>query len=110
MAAAPMRKQAATTGFAPTRSATRLLQRHLAEGTPVAEDLTFRYTAAARTIRHRDRGMALLSALGVFLSVVPARAISVATGSPCLRRKVRHSPSLGKPLRLGNGKSMTAVA
>ena len=68
--------------FIDLRQDTRLLQRHIAGGTPIAEDLTFRYTAASRTIRHRDRGLALLSALGVFLSVVLACAIWIATGWP----------------------------
>lgn len=48
----------------------RLLQRHIVEGTHVAEDLAFRYTAAARAIRHRDHWMALLSAAVAFLVIV----------------------------------------
>ncbi|MGE7417349.1 FUSC family protein [Methylobacterium tarhaniae] len=68
--------------FIDLRQDARLLQRHIADGTPVAEHLAFRYTAAARTIRHRDRGMALLSAAGVFLSIVLACAIWIATGWP----------------------------
>ncbi|WP_238258642.1 FUSC family protein, partial [Methylorubrum podarium] len=42
--------------FIDLRQDTRILQRHLADGTPVTEDLAFRYTAAARAIRHRDHG------------------------------------------------------
>ena len=68
--------------FIDLRQDARLLQRHIADGTPVTEELTFRYTAAARTIRHRDHGMALLSAVGVFLSILVTCAIWIATGWP----------------------------
>ena len=68
--------------FIDLRQDARLLQRHLADGTPVSESLAFRYTAEARTIRHRDHGMALLSAIGVFLAVLLASAIWIATGWP----------------------------
>ncbi len=68
--------------FIDLRQDARLLQRHIADGTPVAEDLAFRYTAAARTIRHRDHGMALLSAVGVFLTILVTCAIWIATGWP----------------------------
>jgi uncharacterized membrane protein YccC len=68
--------------FIDLRQDTRILQRHIADGTPVNEDLTFRYTAAARTIRHRDHGMALLSAVGVFLTILVTCAIWIATGWP----------------------------
>ncbi|MER2264488.1 FUSC family protein [Methylobacterium oxalidis] len=68
--------------FIDLRQDTRLLQRHIAEGRPLTEDLAFRYTAAARTSRHRDHGMALLSAIGVFLSIVITCAIWIATGWP----------------------------
>ncbi|AWN36365.1 FUSC family protein [Methylobacterium radiodurans] len=68
--------------FIDLRQDARLLQRHIADGTPVTEDLAFRYTAAARTIRHRDHGMAVLSAIGVFLSIVIAASIWIATGWP----------------------------
>ncbi|GJD91125.1 FUSC family protein [Methylobacterium hispanicum] len=68
--------------FIDLRQDTRLLQRHMADGSPVGEPLAFRYTAAARTIRHRDHGMALLSAVGVFLSILLTCAIWIATGWP----------------------------
>lgn len=68
--------------FIDLRQDTRLLQRHIADGTPVTEDLAFRYTAQARTIRHRDHGMALLSAVGVFLTILLTCAIWIATGWP----------------------------
>jgi uncharacterized membrane protein YccC len=68
--------------FIDLRQDARILQRHIANGTPVTEDLTFRYTAAARTIRHRDHGMALLSAVGVFITILVTCAIWIATGWP----------------------------
>ncbi|CAX26092.1 putative efflux transporter permease, aromatic acid exporter family [Methylorubrum extorquens DM4] len=68
--------------FIDLRQDARILQRHIADGTPVTEDMTFRYTAAARTIRHRDHGMALLSAVGVFLTILVTCAIWIATGWP----------------------------
>ncbi|MFF8802011.1 MULTISPECIES: FUSC family protein [unclassified Methylobacterium] len=68
--------------FIDLRQDARLLQRHIADGTPVTETLAFRYTAAARTIRHRDHGMALLSGIGVFLSILLTCAIWIATGWP----------------------------
>ncbi|PXW53066.1 FUSC family protein [Methylobacterium sp. B4] len=68
--------------FIDLRQDARLLQRHIADGTPVTETLAFRYTAAARTIRHRDHGMALLSGIGAFLSILLTCAIWIATGWP----------------------------
>ncbi|CAA2137759.1 FUSC family protein [Methylobacterium bullatum] len=68
--------------FIDLRQDTRLLQRHIADGTPVTENFAFRYTAKARAIRHRDHGMAVLSAGGAFLSVVLSCAIWIATGWP----------------------------
>ena len=68
--------------FIDLRQDVRILQRHIADGTPVTEDLSFRYTATARTIRHRDHGMALLSSLGVFLTILITCAIWIATGWP----------------------------
>ncbi|GLS45949.1 FUSC family protein [Methylobacterium brachythecii] len=68
--------------FIDLRQDARLLQRHILDGTPATEDLAFSYTAKARTIRHRDHGMALLSAIGVFLSVLLTCAIWIATGWP----------------------------
>jgi uncharacterized membrane protein YccC len=68
--------------FIDLRQDARLLQRHIIDGTPVREELAFRYTAAARTIRHRDHGMAILSAVGVFLVVLLTCWIWIATGWP----------------------------
>ena len=60
----------------------RLLQRHIVDGTRVTEGLAFRCTAAARTIRHRDHGMALLSAAVTFLVILITSWIWIATGWP----------------------------
>ncbi|WP_342152007.1 FUSC family protein [Methylorubrum sp. SB2] len=68
--------------FIDLRQDARILQRHISDGTPATEHLTFRYTATARTIRHRDHGMALLSAVGVFLTILVTCAIWIATGWP----------------------------
>lgn len=68
--------------FIDLRQDTRVLQRHIAHGSPVREPLAFRYTAEARAIRHRDHGMALLSAIGAFLTILATCAIWIATGWP----------------------------
>lgn len=60
----------------------RRLRRHIVEGTPLRGDPAFRYTAEARTVRHRDHGMALRSALGVVFAVLVAGAIWILTGWP----------------------------
>lgn len=61
---------------------TGVLQRHVIDGTPVTGDPAFRYTATARIVRHRDHGMALLSAAGVFLVVLFTCSIWIASGWP----------------------------
>ncbi len=60
----------------------RVLRRHLVEGRPLRGPLSFRYTAKARRIRHRDHGMALLSAASVFLVILVTCGIWIATGWP----------------------------
>lgn len=68
--------------FIDLRQDTRALQRHIEDGSPLREPLAFRYTAKARMIRHRDHGMALLSAIGAFLTILLTNAIWIATGWP----------------------------
>jgi uncharacterized membrane protein YccC len=68
--------------FIDLRQDARGLQRHIVAATPVRETLAFRYTAAARRIRHHDHGMALLSALAAFIAIVLASAIWIATAWP----------------------------
>ena len=68
--------------FIDLRQDARLLQRHLAEGSPVEEELAFRYTAEARSIRYRDHTMAALSGFGAFLAIIATCALWIATGWP----------------------------
>jgi uncharacterized membrane protein YccC len=68
------------TDFIDLRQDARVLRRHVVDGTPVRENLAFRYTAKARTIRHRDHGLAVLSAIAAFLAVILAAAFWIATG------------------------------
>jgi len=68
--------------FIDLRQDVRLLQQYLRSGTLPPDPFTFRYTAAARTIRHRDHGMALLSAIGAFIAVIVNCAFWIATGWP----------------------------
>jgi len=68
--------------FIDLRQDLRLLQRHLRTGTPPPNPFAFDYTAAARTIRHRDHGMALLSAVGAFVAVLVNCAFWILTGWP----------------------------
>src|SRR6185312_9009501 len=68
--------------FIDLRQDVRLLQRHLRTGARPPDPYAFRYTAEARAIRHRDHGMALLSAVGAFLAVAVNCAFWIATGWP----------------------------
>jgi uncharacterized membrane protein YccC len=68
--------------FIDLRQDVRVLQRHLRNGAPPPDPFAFRYTAEARTIRHRDHGMALLSAVGAFLAVAVNCVFWIATGWP----------------------------
>jgi uncharacterized membrane protein YccC len=68
--------------FIDLRQDVRLLQQHLRYGAPPPAPCAFSYTAEARTIRHRDRGMALLSAVGAFIAVIVNCAFWIATGWP----------------------------
>ncbi len=68
--------------FVDLRQDAEILQRHVADATIVREVLAFRYTSVARSIRHRDQGMALLSAIAAFIAVGLAGAIWISTGWP----------------------------
>ncbi|AGK59134.1 efflux transporter permease, aromatic acid exporter family protein [Hyphomicrobium denitrificans 1NES1] len=68
--------------FIDLRQDVRLLQQHLRSGTRPPDFFAFSYTAKARTIRHRDHGMALLSAVGAFIAVVVNCAFWISTGWP----------------------------
>ena len=68
--------------FIDLRQDVRLLQQFLRDGRPLETPFAFSYTAKAQSIRHRDHGMALLSAVGAFLAVVVTCAIWIASGWP----------------------------
>ena len=68
--------------FIDLRQDVRLLQQFLRDGRPLATPFAFSYTAKAQSIRHRDHGMALLSAIGAFLAVVVTCAIWIGSGWP----------------------------
>lgn len=68
--------------FIDLRQDVRFLQRHLRTGAPPPEPFAFHYTARARTIRHRDHGMALLSSVGAVLAVLVNCAFWIGTGWP----------------------------
>jgi uncharacterized membrane protein YccC len=64
------------------RQDAQILHRHILDGTPAGETLAFPFTAKARSIRHRDHGIALLSAIAAFLAILLASAIWIATAWP----------------------------
>ena len=68
--------------FVDLRQDTGTLQEQVSDATAVREALAFRYTAAVRSIRHRDQGMALLSAIAAFIAVSLAGTIWISTGWP----------------------------
>lgn len=68
--------------FIDLRQDIRQLQHALLIREPLSGQLAFSYTARAQSIRHRDHGMALLSAVGVFVSILVTCAIWIATGWP----------------------------
>lgn len=68
--------------FIDLRQDIRQLQHALLAQEPLSGQLAFSYTARAQSIRHRDHGMALLSAVGVFVSILVTCAIWIATGWP----------------------------
>ena len=68
--------------FVDLRQDFRQLHRALEDGTPAPQSLAFRYTAQVREIRHRDHAMALLSAAGIFVTIIVICAIWISTGWP----------------------------
>jgi uncharacterized membrane protein YccC len=68
--------------FIDLRQDTRQLQQLLRDRRSPSSPMAFSYTARARSIRHRDYGMALLSAVGAFLAIVVMCAIWISTGWP----------------------------
>ena len=68
--------------FIDLRQDARMLEAHVIEGHGAQQPLMFRYTAAARAIRHQDRGIALLSAFAAFVAVLISGAFWIASGWP----------------------------
>lgn len=68
--------------FIDLRQDVRQLQQHLHSGARPPDPFAFSYTGEARTIRHRDHGMALLSAVGAFIAVMVNCAFWIGTGWP----------------------------
>jgi uncharacterized membrane protein YccC len=61
----------------------RLLRRRgAASGSHDAEQLRFRYASDVRDVRHRDHGIALLSAIAAFIAIGIGSVIWIATGWP----------------------------
>jgi uncharacterized membrane protein YccC len=60
----------------------RALRHDTAGGGHAAEQLRFRYTSDVRNVRHRDHGIALLSAIAAFIAISIASVIWIATGWP----------------------------
>lgn len=68
--------------FIDLRQDTRRLQSFFRDGKPLTQPMAFSYSASARSIRHRDHGMAMLSALGSFLTILATCTIWIWTGWP----------------------------
>jgi uncharacterized membrane protein YccC len=68
--------------FIDLRQDARILEAHVIEGRRLQQPLSFNYTAAARSIRHEDHGIALLSAFAAFLAVIIAGGFWIASGWP----------------------------
>lgn len=68
--------------FIDLRQDVRLLQWSLRNGRPPGRPFAFSYTAKAQTIRHRDHGIALLSAIAAFLAVAVTCIIWIESGWP----------------------------
>jgi uncharacterized membrane protein YccC len=64
------------------RQDTLLLRGHIAKGEPMTEPYAFQYTAGARTVRHRDQLMALLSAMAALIAILGASAFWIAASWP----------------------------
>jgi uncharacterized membrane protein YccC len=59
-----------------------MLRAHVANATPATERFAFQYTAGARTVRHQDHQLALLSAMAAFIAILAASAFWIASSWP----------------------------
>jgi len=64
------------------RQDTLMLRGHIGKGEPMTEPYAFPYTAKARTIRHHDRPLALLSAMAAVIAVLVSSAFWIASSWP----------------------------
>jgi uncharacterized membrane protein YccC len=64
------------------RQDTLMLRAHIGRGEPMTEPYAFSYTAKARTVRHHDRLLALLSAMAAMIAVLVSSAFWIASSWP----------------------------
>jgi uncharacterized membrane protein YccC len=64
------------------RQDTLMLRAHIGKGEPMTEPYAFPYTAKARTIRHHDQLLALLSAMAAVIAVLASSAFWIASSWP----------------------------
>jgi uncharacterized membrane protein YccC len=64
------------------RQDTVALRGHIGRGEPMTEPYAFQYTARARTVRHHDQLLALLSAVAAAIAVLTSSAFWIASSWP----------------------------
>jgi uncharacterized membrane protein YccC len=64
------------------RQDTLMLRAYIGKGEPMTEPYAFQYTARARTVRHHDPLLALLSAMAAFIAILAASAFWIASSWP----------------------------
>jgi uncharacterized membrane protein YccC len=64
------------------RQDTLMLRAHIGKGEPMTEPYAFQYTAKARTVRHHDQLLALLSAMAAVIAVLATSAFWIASRWP----------------------------
>ncbi len=64
------------------RQDTLMLRAHIGRGEPLTEPYAFQYTAKARTVRHHDQLLALLSAMAAVIAVLATSAFWIAAKWP----------------------------
>jgi uncharacterized membrane protein YccC len=64
------------------RQDTLMLRAYIGKGEPMTQPYAFQYTAGARTVRHYDQLMALLSAMAAFIAILAASTFWIASSWP----------------------------
>jgi uncharacterized membrane protein YccC len=64
------------------RQDTLMLRAYIGKGEPMTQPYAFQYTSRARTVRHEDPLMALLSAMAAFIAILAASAFWIASSWP----------------------------